>query len=56
MVQGCMRAGDFQEGIRALLIDKDNKPVWSPDSVRDVADADIDAYLAPLGENELNLP
>lgn len=55
MVQGCMRAPDFQEGIRALLIDRDNKPVWSPTSVRDVKDSDIDDYLRPLGEHDLQL-
>ena len=55
MVQGCMRAPDFQEGIRALLIDRDNKPQWSPTSVRDVKDSDIDEYLRSLGEHDLQL-
>lgn len=56
MSQGCMRANDFAEGVRALLVDRDNKPVWSPASVEDVTDDSIDAYFASLGPHELDLP
>ena len=45
---------DFYEGVRAVIIDKDNAPKWRPDRLEDVADADIDAYFAPLA-NELDL-
>jgi enoyl-CoA hydratase len=44
---------DFYEGVRALIVDKDNKPQWRPTAPEDVSRADIDAYFAPLGENEL---
>jgi enoyl-CoA hydratase/carnithine racemase len=39
---------DFLEGIRALLIDKDNKPAWQPAQIEAVKTADIDRYFEPL--------
>lgn len=45
---------DFYEGVRAVIIDKDNAPKWRPGRLEDVSDADIDAYFAPLG-TELSL-
>lgn len=45
---------DFLEGVRAVIIDKDNAPNWSPARLEDVTDADIDRYFQPLGENELS--
>ncbi|MEO1398038.1 MAG: enoyl-CoA hydratase/isomerase family protein [Pseudomonadota bacterium] len=47
---------DFYEGIRAAIIDKDAAPVWSPDKIAAVSQADLDAYFAPLApEEELKL-
>ena len=45
---------DFYEGVRAVIIDKDNAPRWQPPSLDAVSDADIDAYFAPLPD-ELDL-
>ncbi|MGI9425089.1 MAG: enoyl-CoA hydratase/isomerase family protein [Hyphomicrobiaceae bacterium] len=55
---GCrfLEAFDFYEGVRALLIDKDGRPKWQPSKLKDVSNAEIDAYFAPLGEEELELP
>jgi len=39
---------DFQEGVRAVIVDKDNAPKWSPTSVEAVDDAAIAALFAPL--------
>ena len=43
---------DFVEGVRALLVDKDNKPRWEPDSPERVTDHMIDTIFAPLLEGE----
>ena len=42
------RHHDFPEGVRALLIDKDRKPVWSPPAFSDVSDALVAAHFEPL--------
>jgi enoyl-CoA hydratase len=39
---------DFQEGVRALIVDKDNKPVWRPATLEGVTDALLDELFAPL--------
>lgn len=44
---------DFYEGVRAVIIDKDHTPRWQPAAVEDLDPAAIDAYFAPLGEDEL---
>lgn len=47
----CMRYGNFREGVRALLIDKDNKPVFDPATLRDVQPQFIAAHFnAPWGK------
>jgi enoyl-CoA hydratase len=40
----CMH--DFREGVRAVVIDKDNTPRWSPARLEDVTDASLDALFA----------
>lgn len=41
---------DFLEGIRALIIDKDQRPRWQPATVNDVQETMIDKYFAPLSK------
>lgn len=48
MVQRCMAADDFYEGIRAVLIDKDHAPKWTPASLDAVDAAAVARYFAPL--------
>jgi len=43
----CMEAGNFLEGVRAALIDKDRKPAWSPARIEDVTPQQVSAMLAP---------
>ena len=44
---GCCLQGDFAEGVRALLVDKDKTPRWQPSRLADVDDSAIEALLAP---------
>ena len=43
---------DFIEGVRALIVDKDNSPKWDPPTPEAVTDEWIDAIFAPLPESE----
>jgi len=45
---------DFYEGVRAVIVDKDNAPRWQPATLADVADAEVERHFAPLDE-ELRL-
>ena len=49
------RGHDFYEGVRATLVDKDNRPQWRPAAGQRPDPDDIDAYFAPLGGDELRL-
>jgi enoyl-CoA hydratase/carnithine racemase len=51
----CVTHPDFYEGVRAVIIDKDNAPRWTPASLEAVDPAVIDAAFAPLGPDELDL-
>jgi enoyl-CoA hydratase len=43
---------DFVEGVRAVLVDKDNQPRWNPARPEDVTDHLIDTIFAPLPPDE----
>ena len=47
-----VRTHDFREGVRALLIDKDNSPQWEPATPEEVTDEMLDILFAPLPESE----
>ena len=47
--------GDFIEGIRAAIIDKDRTPAWQHARLEDVTEADVARMLAGLGADELAL-
>jgi enoyl-CoA hydratase len=52
MVQRCMAADDFYEGIRAVLVDKDHAPKWIPATLDAATDAMVSRYFAPLGHGD----
>ena len=41
-----MDYGDFAEGVRAAVVDKDQNPIWTHKSLEEVGDADIDSLFA----------
>jgi enoyl-CoA hydratase len=43
---------DFKEGVRALLIDKDNKPNWQPTNPAVIGEADVAKFFEPLPPEE----
>jgi len=49
-----VQSADFLEGVRAVIIDKDHNPKWSPATLESVSTADVERYFARLGENELS--
>jgi enoyl-CoA hydratase/carnithine racemase len=46
LVRHCFIQGDFIEGVRAMIIDKDNAPVWRPQHIEEVDDASVEAMFA----------
>ncbi|NNE80009.1 MAG: enoyl-CoA hydratase/isomerase family protein, partial [Silicimonas sp.] len=47
--------GDFREGIRAAIIERDKSPAWAHDAIDGATPAEVAAMLMPLGEDELKL-
>ena len=51
-----VRTHDFREGVRALLIDKDNNPRWDPAKPEEVDDEMLEVLFAPLPDGEAWTP
>jgi len=50
-----MEHGDFLEGIRALIIDKDNAPAWRHPGPETVAAHEVSAMFLPRGDDALTV-
>lgn len=50
-----MEKGDFLEGVRAVIIDKDKTPRWRHDGPGDVSLIDVSAMFMPLGRDALRI-
>lgn len=51
LVTRCCQDKDFYEGVRATLVDRDNKPVWQPATLEGVTQERVDHYFSRLEEN-----
>jgi enoyl-CoA hydratase len=59
IVSRIIHGRDFYEGVRAVIVDKDNAPRWQPSTLQEVTQAEIERHFAPLGAGEpveLDLP
>jgi enoyl-CoA hydratase len=54
LINRVLAGHDFYEGVRAVLVDKDQAPIWQPGTLDAVDDAVISTYFEPL-EHELTL-
>jgi enoyl-CoA hydratase len=55
VVSRVVRGHDFYEGIRAVIIDKDQAPKWRPSTLAAISEAEIEGHFAPVAR-ELELP
>jgi enoyl-CoA hydratase len=56
IVSRVIHGHDFYEGVRAVIIDKDNQPRWQPATLPDIGEGEVERHFAPLEGSELVLP
>jgi enoyl-CoA hydratase len=47
-----IRGHDFYEGVRAVILDKDNAPRWNPATIEALSGNEIDRYFQPTPDSE----
>jgi 3-hydroxyisobutyryl-CoA hydrolase len=48
-----MKVYGFHEGVRVVLVDKDQSSKWKPVDLKEVTDEDLNNYFNSLGSNGL---
>jgi enoyl-CoA hydratase len=48
IVSRVVRGHDFYEGVRAVIVDKDQAPRWQPPVLEAVSRSDVESYFAPI--------
>jgi enoyl-CoA hydratase len=43
-----LQGHDFYEGVRAVIVDKDQKPQWKPSTLNEVTPQAVEHYFSPL--------
>ncbi len=54
LIFGSLEHADYIEGIRALIVDKDQNPSWRPPSLAEVKASAVEAFFAPRWQPELH--
>ncbi len=52
LVYHCFEHGDLIEGIRAVIIDRDNQPRWNPPTLAELDNDAVSAFFAPRWEGD----
>jgi enoyl-CoA hydratase len=56
IVSRVVHGHDFYEGVRAVIVDKDNAPRWRPSTLAEVSDAEIARHFAPPPGGDWAMP
>jgi enoyl-CoA hydratase len=56
IVSRLIHGHDFYEGVRAVIVDKDNEARWQPATLAEVSEAEVERHFASRGADELVLP
>ena len=52
LVRRCCEDSDFYEGVRAVLVDRDNDPKWNPNDLKEISKEVVERYFSKLPDEE----